>query len=236
MTVISSQVEAAVQSILDTTWDIRDGQIVPSTETVRLSDGAVKINATYLYADLADSSKAAQTFYKQVTAKIIRSYVNAAVRIIRQKGGEIRSFDGDRVMAVFIGESKNTSAVRAALGINWAVHEVLRPKFDAKWPTLKDDYLLKHGVGVDTGEALIVRAGVRNNNDLVSIGGAPNVAAKLSDLRANANIYITKAVYDGMDGQNKTASDGKSMWAHYGSVNVGGKNYVVKSSTWSWKP
>jgi class 3 adenylate cyclase len=169
MTVISSQVEAAVQSTLDTVWDIRTGQVVPSTDTVKLSDGAVKVNATYLYADLAGSSQAAQTFYVEVTAKIIRSYVTAAVRIIRQKGGEIRSFDGDRVMGVFIGESKNTNAVRAALGINWAVQAVLRPKFDAKWPDLKDNYVLGHGVGVETGEALIVRAGVRDNNDLVLV-------------------------------------------------------------------
>jgi class 3 adenylate cyclase len=139
-------------------------------------------------------------------------------------------------MGVFIGESKNTNAVRAALGINWAVQAVLRPKFDAKWPDLKDNYVLGHGVGVETGEALIVRAGVRDNNDLVSIGGAPNVAAKLSDLRATPNIYITKAVYDGMNDQNKTASDGRSMWADYGSVAVGGKNYYVKSSTWWWEP
>ena len=180
VSVISDQVQGAVRETLGTAWNIRDGQVVPDTDDVALRNGAVKVEAAYLYADLANSSKAAQVLKKEVTAKIIRCYVNAAVRLIRWKGGHIRSFDGDRVMGVFIGDSKRNDAVRAALAINWAVRKVLDEKFDAKWPDLKKHYHLDHGIGIDCGEALIVRAGVRNNNDLVSIGEAPNVAAKLA--------------------------------------------------------
>jgi class 3 adenylate cyclase len=236
MTGISDEVENAVQTTLDTAWVIRDGIVVPETDDVTLKNGAVKVEAAYLYADLADSSGAAQTLKKEVTAKIIRSYVNAAVRIIRNKGGHIRSFDGDRVMGIFIGKTKRNDAARAALAINWAVDEVLAKKFSAKWPDLKNNYKLNHGVGIDCGEALIVRAGVRDNNDLVSIGAAPNIAAKLSELRGAPDLYVTTDnIYNYLNDPQKL-SKGVDMWTNYGTVTVGGKNYSVKGSTYRWKP
>ncbi len=119
---------AGVITVLDSEWDCRKGNVVPTTDTVKLKDGAVEINACYLYADMADSSGAAQSLDREVTAKIIRAYLNAATRILKHYGGEIRSFDGDRVMAIYIGPQKETSAIRAALALNWAVVKVIKPQ------------------------------------------------------------------------------------------------------------
>jgi adenylate cyclase len=235
LSVFSDSVEVQVQTILNTGWDIRDGNTVPTTDTVKLTDGAVRVNATYLYADLADSSGAAQKLKKEVTGKLVRSYLDAASRIIKHYEGEIRSFDGDRVMGIFIGNSKNTNAIKTALGINWAMDKVLDPKFLAKWPALNNNWTPAHGVGIDTGEALIVRGGVRNSNDLVSIGSAPNVAAKLSSLRGAPDVYITHAVYNNCSAAAK-ATDGKNMWTDYGTQAIGGCAYKVKGSTWRWTP
>lgn len=236
MSAISATVKTAVQTTLATGWDTRDGTVVPTTESVTLKNGAVKVEAAYLYADMANSSEVAQRLKKEVGAKLIRCYVNSAVRIIRDKGGHIRSFDGDRVMGIFMGDSKRNNAVRAALAINWAVDEVLRPKFKEKWPEIERHYIVKHGVGIDCGEALIVRAGVRDNNDLVSIGEAPNVAAKLSELRSTPDIYITASnVYDRLNEPQKL-SNGTNMWTDCGSIAVGGTSYKVKGSTYWWEP
>lgn len=235
MSVFSDSVGSQVQTILNTAWDIRDGTLVPTTDTVKLKDGAVKVEAAYLYADLADSSQAAQKLKKEVTGKIIRSYLDAASRIIKHYGGEIRSFDGDRVMGIFMGNSKNTNAIKAGLSINWAMDHVLDPKFVAKWPTLKDYWTPAHGVGIDTGSALIVRGGVRASNDLVSIGEAPNVAAKLSGLRGSPDVYITEAVYNQCNEVART-TNGKNMWTDYPAQTIGGSTYKVKGSTWRWTP
>lgn len=235
MSVLSQEIETQVQEIINTSWSIRDGQVIPKTKDVVLKNGAVRVEATYLYADLGDSSGAAQKLKKEVTGKIIRTYLDAASRIIKHFDGAIRSFDGDRVMGVFIGGSKNTNSVKAALGINWAMDEVLKPKLEKRWPTLPNFYKIHHGVGVATGEALIVRGGVRDNNDLVSIGEAPNVAAKLSDLRQTPDVYITEDVYDGMNEKAKY-TDGKGMWTDVSSQTIGGTVYKVKGSTWTWKP
>lgn len=103
MSALAQEIEAQVQEIINTSWSIRDGQVIPKTKDVVLKNGAVRVDATYLYADLGDSSGAAQKLKKEVTGKIIRTYLDAASRIIKHFDGAIRSFDGDRVMGVFIG-------------------------------------------------------------------------------------------------------------------------------------
>ena len=231
---IQDDVKTAVDNIIATPWNKRTGQVVPSTDTVALADGAVEVKATYLYADMAKSSEAAHFLNKPVAAKVFRSYLNAATRIIKKFEGEIRSFDGDRVMGIFMGHRKNTNAARAALGINWAIYKVLRPKLQAKWSDIEDHYVISHGVGVDTGEAWIVRGGVRGSNDLVSIGSAPNVAAKLASLRRGPHLYITDAVYDVILNEAKIANDGRNMWERSSNLEVALTQYDVMASTW-WK-
>ena len=99
--------------IFGTSMVITNGTVVPKTEDVALKNGGRLVDATYLYADLAGSSKIAQRLRMEAAAKVIKSYVNTATRILRFKGGEIRSFDGDRVMAIFMGADKERRAVRA---------------------------------------------------------------------------------------------------------------------------
>lgn len=234
---ISTDVTNAVTNVIDTAWNITDGTVVPKTEDVVLRNGARKVDATYLYADLADSSNLARIMKKEVTGKVIRAYINAASRILRHYGGEIRSFDGDRVMAIFMGGSKNSNAVRGALAIQWAVSEVIHPKLIETWSDFDKLWKLDHGIGIDTGEALIVRGGVRDHNDLISIGRAPNLAAKLSEIRGKtASIFITKDVYNRCLADRKTSADGKPMWVDAGTTTIGGASVQVYSSTWHWKP
>lgn len=227
-------IETAVNEIIVVRWDDRDGQVVPKTEDVAFKDEAVKLEATYLYADLVDSSSLAQKVNEPVAARAIRAFLKSSVKIIRKYGGHIRSFDGDRVMGVFIGDSKNSHAARVALGINWAMTNVVRPKLVAKWPNLEDKWKIKHAVGVDTGKVFIVRGGVRNNSDLVSVGEPANVAAKLSDIRTGEPSFISAAVYGRLSDTSKISRKGSNMWNKHSTITVGGKDVVVYSSTY-WK-
>lgn len=239
MTVFSDDLEKRADDLLKAGWNIRDGQVVPETDDVTLKNGAVRVDATYLYADLAGSSELAQKLKKGVAAKIIRSYISAASLILLKYDGAIRSFDGDRVMGVFIGGSKNTNAVRASLAINWALQVMLKPKIKKKWPDITNYYSMGHGVGIATGEAFIVRGGVRDNNDLISVGKAPNLAAKLSDLRTAKQLFIEGDVYQRMHDRVKYKNREQkepNMWSKHGSVSVGGSSYSVYQSSYRWSP
>src|SRR6478752_810305 len=99
VTANSDKLTSDIDEILDTAWDTREGQVVPETADISLGNGAVFLDATYAYADMANSTGLAQTATPKQTGKIIRSYLNAATQLLHQNGGHIRSFDGDRVMA-----------------------------------------------------------------------------------------------------------------------------------------
>ncbi|MGP3687152.1 adenylate/guanylate cyclase domain-containing protein [Streptomyces sp. IBSNAI002] len=203
-----------------------------------LRNGAVEVDAVYLYADLADSTGLARDFTRTTAAKVIRAYLDATCRVIKARGGEIRSFDGDRVMAIFMGANKNTEAAKCALQIHHVVQKIVRPKVEANLSSIKaKGFQVNHCVGIDSGTALVVRGGVRGSNDLVSIGRAPNVAAKLSDVRdGEYRSYITKSVFDSMADSSKynVGGDKKAMWAGPYAREVGGQTINVYRSNWTW--
>lgn len=187
-----------VQSVLNKEWDSRKGQKVPKTDDVKLAGGAVELEATFLYADLANSSKMSKELDRRVAAKIMKSFLSTTCRLIRSHNGTVVSFDGDRVMGIFLGDYKNSNAGKCALKIKYAVSQIIKPKFEEKYDSVKNaSFKITHGAGIDTGTILGVRGGARNANDLIWIGRAANLAAKLSDIREGKyNTFISSAVYN----------------------------------------
>lgn len=238
----SDKLKAAANELWKVEWNERTGQVVPSTDRVAHSNRAVKVEATYLYADLADSTEMQKLFGSDFAARIHRIYLGAASDIIRDAGGSIKSFDGDRVMGIFMGQSMRTQATGAALKINWAVNQMINELAKTKKRPDGSWWTVEHGVGIDTGEALVVRAGVRNkagitsHNDLISIGAAPAIAAKLSGERnAGAPILITSNVYGPMNESVKlTASDKKPFFSGPKKMTVGPYSVNVYTSA-GWR-
>lgn len=235
---IANSIKSDVSTIISTQWNIRKGQVVPASTTVNLAGGAVELDATFLYADLASSSKIAKVLDRRVAAKILKSFLATSSRIIKHTGGSILSFDGDRIMGVFVGGQKNTNAAKCGLHIKWAVNEVIRPKFESSYDSVKKlNFYISHGVGIDTGTVLIVRAGARGDNDLISIGRAPGLAAKLSDNReAPYNTFITASVYNTMLESSKLGGNPKrDMWEKRG-FDFADQRHTVYRSSWHWEP
>ena len=125
------------EDILTTKWEVRNGTVISESEDVTLKDGAVKLSATFLYADLANSSRLAKLCPWETTAKIIRAYLACCTRLIIAYAGAIRSFDGDRVMGVFHGDLKNTHAVRCAREIDWVVEKIIDVKAREEFKSIK---------------------------------------------------------------------------------------------------
>ena len=228
------ELTTAIDSIVKTRWDLRAGQVIPETDDITLGNSGVTLEATVLYADLADSTELA-LFDQEIAAEVCKAYLVGTTRLIKAVGGEIRSFDGDRVMGVFMGKSKNTSAAKAALKINYFFTRVLEPAFLSFYGRLKDSpFRFAQSVGIDTGDVRAVRAGIRNSNDLVWVGRAPNIAAKLSSIREpDYSTYITEAVYDMLHDSAKL-SDGQNMWERrsWAKGEPYGTGTVYRSSWW----
>lgn len=234
---LKSDLDSSVSDIFNAIWNTRTGQVIPKTEDVALANGAVKLDVVVLYADLAGATKLARTFPNSMAAKIVRAYLSSMTRLVKAFGGEVRSFDGDRVMGVFAGDSKNSNAAKCALKMNYAVTKILRPKAEAKFDSLKTKgFTIQHCVGIHASEVLVVRGGVRGSNDLVFVGSAPNLAAKLSDIRNSPyHSYITHTVYGRLSGETKIGSDGRNMWTA-AKRTLGDESWDCYKSSWWWEP
>ena len=220
-------------------WSRRDGTVVPETEDLGLGNDAIEMEATFLYANLHDSTRLA-VGHQSIAAEVFKAYLMGTTRIIRELGGEIRSFDGDRVMGVFVEGAKNTKAAEAALKINYFFTHILGPAFDQFYKgTFPNGLQLNQTVGIDTSRVMAVRSGIRNNNDLVWVGRAPNIAAKLSALREPGySTYLTESVFSVMTNPSKyRLSDGSLMWESrsWSAGSQFGVSTIYRSSWW-WQP
>jgi len=228
---LSDELIAEVQKIFRTRWQYRDGDQVPETDDIQLGNHGVNLDATVLYADLVKSTSLVTQNSPEFAAEVYKAYLYSAARIIRNEGGTITAYDGDRIMAVYIGKYKNTPAAKTALKINYAVKKIINPKLYEKYPGQKGIFEVNQVVGIDTSPVLVARTGVRGANDLVWVGRAANYAAKLCDLREGFASWITGDVYKGMADEAKTSSDGHSMWEQRTWKELG---LTVYRSNWTW--
>ncbi len=85
---------------------------------------------------------------------------------------------------------------------------------------------------IDTSPLYVARTGVRGANDLVWVGRAANIAAKLAALPDTHSTYVSKEVYAAMASDVKTASDGRSMWE--ARIWSGFDGRTIYRSNWRW--
>ena len=227
---LKDDLETQVSTILRSQWTTREASVVPSDSSLGLGNDAAELDATVLYADLAESTKLVDGKSWDFAAEIYKTFLHCAAKIVRSEGGEITAYDGDRVMAVFIGDTKNTPAIRAALKLNFACKNIIQPAINKQYTT---DYVLRHTVGIDTSKLRVAKTGIRGANDLVWVGRAANWAAKLSAIREASPTWITKAVFDGAHDTGKI-TNGQNMWQPRTWTQM--NNTPIYCSNWTWEP
>ena len=226
----SAEILSEVRSILATDWKTREGQVVPEAEQVRLGNDAVKLSGTVLYADLVDSTDLVQVHHDWFAAEVYKSYLVSACHIVRNNGGTVTAFDGDRVMAVYLGNTKNTSAAKSALQINFITGKI-NAEIKRSYPN--SSYSLRQAIGIDTSELFVARTGIRNSNDLVWVGQAANYAAKICTFAdATHSVVITGGVFSRLRQEVKTGGEPKrSMWTKFHWTERG---IPIYKSNWTW--
>jgi class 3 adenylate cyclase len=227
---LKEELKEEVAAIFRAQWKERDGTVVPADNSINLGNEGVNVDATVLYADMADSTKLVDAKSKTFAAEIYKTYLHCAAKIIRSEGGTITAYDGDRVMAIYIGDPKNTPAVRTALKINYAIQHIITPAMKVIYTS--QDFVPRGVIGVDTSKLFVAKTGVRGANDLVWVGRAANYAAKLTTLSHDYPTYITAEVFNGMRDEVKVSSDGRQMWEAVKWSTFGDR--LIYRSNWWW--
>jgi len=181
-----------VEAIFSTKWAVRQGRKAPVPGDVKLAGDAVSLYGAVLYADIANSTEMVESLSDTGSAEIYQAFAYCCCRAIRRLDGAVTSFDGDRVMGVFVGRDCEIAATSAAFLINGAVLHLINPAIASAYRD--SSVTIRHAVGVDASDLLVVPTGMREFNDLVWVGRAANCAAKMAGLREYST-YVTKRVH-----------------------------------------
>jgi class 3 adenylate cyclase len=230
---LADDLQSEVAKIFREQWTKRSGNVVPDPAQIKLGNDAVEFDrATVLYADLSGSTAMVNDGPWTFAAEVYKTFLFCAAKLVRNEGGTITSYDGDRVMGVFVGDSQTSNAGRCGLKINYAVQQIVNPALKSQYPNRNFD--VKQVVGIDTSSIRAARTGVRGDNDIVWVGRAANYAAKLTELNLAHRTWVTEEAYNRLNeptkigGANKANMWEKFTWTANGSLTIYG-------STWHWK-
>lgn len=221
-----------VDEYLDGDYDVQETKTIPEPKDVPFGKVAKKLRVATYAIDLRDSTGLLEVHQKQTAGKIHKAFLHVAARSVLHYGGFIRNFRGDGLLALWPESPEGCAkAVRAALTTKWFLSVQLKDKFE-KYREL--DY----GIGVDVGDAFIVRAGTAtdaNTNDLVFISPAVNFAVAVAEqARGPKHVEICGEVYKQLSGsdvygvQNGQKVD---IWSN-GTVEWRGATHHTKLTDW----
>lgn len=243
---LNKDITDKVKEILDTNYIIEDVVYVPEITNTKLTfnNTGLRFEATTLFIDLRNSTGILNAHNKSTIAKIHKAYLHTTVKIATSLGGEVRSFNGDSVLAFFQGTTKNTlsNAVKAAMRISYMIGgsgsgiNSLLAKYSA----------VDFGMGIDDGKVLCAKVGVggdANTKDLIWIGNAVNKAVVISDeCKSPHHIGISSYVYNNLNDDVKFGTR-KDSWGNETQVDIwtayymtyNGKREIFYKTTWHWK-
>jgi class 3 adenylate cyclase len=233
------EVTAKVDAYLVGDYAVTKPRDVPDPEDVPLGNKALEFAATALFIDVRQSTDISDSFRRQTAAKMMKAYFDGAVRIINANGGRVRSFNGDGMLAFFMGDFRSNPAAKAAMQVDWFVTEVLQTKFQKYFSqnrsALGKALEFEVGAGLDDGDIYAVKVGIKGTNDVAWVGRATNTAAKLANIGSGSrNIFITRAVYQRLNDDTKL-SGGVQMWSDERLQDVGGVTRGIRSTAYRWK-
>jgi class 3 adenylate cyclase len=210
-----------VDEVLKEKFQQYDTETIPDLENnpdSRLTHGSSGFygDFCFLYVDMRGSSSFTDDHRLQTITKIYKIFHHCMVECIKEFKGKVRSFDGDRVLAIFDGKRKVNNSIECAMKMVGCKYDILQPKIKTSYNNDKFSF----GIGISTGNVMVSKAEVgydKNNRDLIWIGDPPNLGAKLSDEADSPNsIYLCPTTFGRiLDDNRYTTKNGikVDMWS-----------------------
>ena len=234
---LKEDINNSVNSILDSQMEITNFNSVPDINDNQLTFGLTgkRFSNVCFYIDMRGSTKILEKHNANVVIKIHKAFFIIILKIVNSLNGEVRSFNGDSVLAFFTGNDSSTidSAIKAAMQIKYLMmidEDSLKNKILNKYDTEIDI-----GIGLDIGTTTVAKVGysAKNSKDLIWIGSNVNHSVKISDILNKPNsIGVTKRMYDNLTNITKF-SKGVNMWQE-SSVTYNGIRETIYITQYYW--
>lgn len=166
------------QNLTETYLGKKTGDLVLNGQ-IKRGDGQ-SIRAAIWYADMRDSTAFADRMERQAYIDLLNGFFEATGGAVKSAGGEILSFIGDAILAIFPSDGNDAAACQNACV---AAQDAQR-RLD-RWSGERAANGLSHvgyGIGVHQGEVMYGNVGVRDRLTFSAFGAAVNEIARIEAL------------------------------------------------------
>src|SRR5574341_2089451 len=185
-----------------------------------LSLGSSRRLVTVLFSDLRGFTSISEKLQPEQVAEMLREYLGEMTEIVFKHGGTVDKYIGDCVMALYnVPFEDPEHAVKAVrTGLEFQERTLAAA---ARWET-KYGVVIRNGVGINTGEAVVGTLGSPQRLEYTAVGDTVNLAARLESITKDygAPIVISEFTYEYVKGLFATKE--------LGEVTVKGKSVPVK--------
>ena len=173
-------------------------------------ESSINVECACLFTDFGGSTSLVDKYDHKFSSWLLKSYLKCASTVIKQSGGIISAFEGDGLLGLFMGNSKESDAVRCAFKIQWTVVNIIQPMTDQLFPEKK--YRMEQVVGIDSSDLSAIKTQVWDHYDVLWIGRSANYSANLTQYNHDDySTYITSDVYSKLP-KELLASNSIKFW------------------------
>ncbi|WP_428737425.1 hypothetical protein [Sulfurimonas sp.] len=191
---LEKQLFKQLELIKDEISLMRSISFVPCKTDFDDYNGVYNLTGVVLFADFGGTTNLIDYHDTKFSSWLLKSYLTIVANIIKHSGGVITAFEGDGIMSIFTGDTKENNAVKCAFQIHWVVSNIIQPQIDTLFPELK--YKMGHVIGIDSSGLSAVKTDIWEHYDLLWIGRAANYAANFTRINEKEfSTYITSSVY-----------------------------------------
>lgn len=213
---LKDDIHDKIDEIMKTSYETTNGNKIPDRNSLTFGNTAKKIWVRAMFIDLRNSRELLSENTTLISAKIHKSFLYLVTKCIRNRNGEVRSFNGDGILAFFYGDGSDVAknAVKAAMNIKSIIHHKLNPILENKI-----EKKLDYGIGIAQGPIFVVKSGIggdENTQDLIWIGKPTYLAVEFGNkAKSPYNTWISKNVFNAIKEEDRyKLSDGKNMWVY----------------------
>jgi class 3 adenylate cyclase/Asp-tRNA(Asn)/Glu-tRNA(Gln) amidotransferase C subunit len=181
---------------------------------VKLGDQVEKI-VTVLFTDIRDFTTLSEKMTPEENFHFVSSFNARLGPVIRSNNGFINQYLGDSIMAIF--PENPEDALRAAVGMQKAVHELNKERKELGLPSIRA------GIGMHTGSLIMGITGDEFRMDAATISDTVNTAARIESLTKyyKSPLLLSDHTLQYLNEQNGF------HFRHLGSVRLKGKNNLL---------
>jgi class 3 adenylate cyclase len=150
-------------------------------------DQSEYINASVAFIDICGFTSLSENADPRSVLELLQDYFDSIVHIVLQNNGCIDKFIGDAVMATFVSDGHQVSAVNACLEIRRVISQMDQYKYESF------SFVPQVSIGLNSGTLLRGPVGSRrlNRYDFTVIGDCVNIASRLQSMAAPGEVLST---------------------------------------------